>query len=205
MAYAKQEAKPGCAGYFLRSSVAPDTRMQAEAPSKPVFLPVFGEKPAKLTEQASSEEPKKTAVTEQALKRPNKMLAQSVVISGLMSPQFGLAPQIAQDAAHAAANKMSLPPLSAKVFREADPLVQSVELDVTSLKSAPPAVKTFKQSKAPAQSHTFLMIKEIEFPHLFENPIVKHQNMTKFFDEQDFNSDCETVERNRVDLLKQLE
>jgi hypothetical protein len=51
-----------------------------------VFLPVFGEKPAKLTEQASSEEPKKTAVTEQALKRPNKMLAQSVVISGLTSP-----------------------------------------------------------------------------------------------------------------------
>jgi hypothetical protein len=49
------------------------------------------------------------------------------------------------------------------------------------------------------------MIKEKEFPQLFENPIVKHQNMTKFFDEQDFNSDCETVERNRVDLLKQLE
>jgi len=53
--------------------------------------------------------------------------------------------------------------------------------------------------------HSFLMIKEKEFPHLFENQIVRQQNMTKFFDEQDFNSDCETVERNRVDLLKQLE
>ena len=99
--------------------------MQAEELPKPVFLPVFGEKPAKLTEQATSEEPKKTAVTEQGLKRPNKMLAQSVIISGLTSPQFGLAPQIAQDAAHTTANKkMSLPPLSVKVFREADPLVQ---------------------------------------------------------------------------------
>ena len=36
------------------------------------------------------------------------------------------------------------------------------------------------------------------------NPIVQHQKMSKYLDEQDFNSDCETIERNRDDLLKQL-
>jgi len=88
-----------------------------------------------------------------------------------------------------------------------------VELDVTSLKSAPPAVpKTFnkvgkasQQQQSSAKLTSFLMIKEKEFPHLFENPVVRHQRMTKFFAEQDFNSDCETVERNKVDLLKELE
>ena len=28
--------------------------------------------------------------------------------------------------------------------------------------------------------------------------------MSKYLDEQDFNSDCETIERNKDDLLKQL-
>ena len=86
------------------------------------------------------------------------------------------------------------------------------ELEVTSLKSAPPAVPKTMKGKAAQQLHqaqgketAFLLIREKEFPHLFENPIVRHQRMSKFFDEQDFNSDCETVERNKVDLLKQLE
>ena len=69
---------------------------------------------------------------------------------------------------------MALPPLSEKVFREPTPL-DHVELDVTSLKSAPPAVKTFKSGKAqPSKVTSFLMIKEKEFPHLFENSVVRH-------------------------------
>ena len=51
----------------------------------------------------------------------------------------------------------------------------------------------------------FLLIKESDFPNLFDNTVVKKQKMSKFFDEQDFNSDLETIELNRIDLLKQLE
>ena len=50
----------------------------------------------------------------------------------------------------------------------------------------------------------FLAIKEREFPHLFKNPVVQHQKMSKFLDEIDFNSDSETVERNQSDLLSSL-
>lgn len=49
-----------------------------------------------------------------------------------------------------------------------------------------------------------MLIKEKEFPDLFQNPVVKHQKMSKFFDEQDFNSDCEMIERNKNDLLASL-
>lgn len=49
------------------------------------------------------------------------------------------------------------------------------------------------------------MIREREFSNLFaNNPVTKQQKMSKYFDEQDFNSDSETIERNKVDLLKQL-
>lgn len=48
------------------------------------------------------------------------------------------------------------------------------------------------------------MIQEHEFPHLFKNPVVQQQKMSKYLDEQDFNSDSETIEHNKGDLLKQL-
>ena len=54
-------------------------------------------------------------------------------------------------------------------------------------------------------TRAFLMIREREFANLFDDPVVRHQKMSKYFDEQDFNSDCETIERNQNDLLKQLE
>ena len=59
-------------------------------------------------------------------------------------------------------------------------------------------------SEAEPPTHRFMCIRELEFPRLFKNPIVKHQKMSKFLDEQDFNSDTETIERNRGDLLKQV-
>lgn len=49
-----------------------------------------------------------------------------------------------------------------------------------------------------------MVIKEQEFPHLFQNQVVKQQKLSKLLDEQDFNSDCETIGRNREDLLKSL-
>lgn len=33
---------------------------------------------------------------------------------------------------------------------------------------------------------------------------MQHQKMSKYLDEQDFNSDCETIERNKGDLLNLL-
>jgi len=128
-------------------------------------------------------------------------MAWSVKISGLASPQFGQA-NASDDGI---IKKAVLPPLSMKGFRES--AFDHVALEVTSLKSAPPAMKTFKPKNHPkaASTSTFLMIREKEFPHLFEDPVVRHQRMSKFFAEQDFNSDCETVERNRDDMLKQLE
>ena len=53
-------------------------------------------------------------------------------------------------------------------------------------------------------TRSFLKIREKEFPHLFENEVVMHQKMSKYFDEQDFNSDCETINRNKFDLLKHV-
>ena len=192
-----QEGKPVCASYFLRSCVASNVRINPETVAKPVFLPYFGEKPAKMVECSASDAPKKTAVTDQGFKRPSK-IAWSVKISGIASPHFGMAN--ASDVV--ISRKMALPPLSMKMFRETAPM-DNVALEVTSMKSAPPALKALKPKSHPAVTYTssFLMIKEKEFPHLFENPVVRHQRMSKFFAEQDFNSDCETVERNKVDLL----
>lgn len=62
--------------------------------------------------------------------------------------------------------------------------------------------KTAKPSGLKPETRPFLMIREREFSNLFENPITKQQKMSKYFDEQDFNSDCETIERNKDDLLK---
>ena len=49
-----------------------------------------------------------------------------------------------------------------------------------------------------------MVTQEQEFPHLSQNQVVRQQKMSKYFDEQDFNSDCETIERNKEDLLKSL-
>jgi len=86
-----------------------------------------------------------------------------------------------------------------------------VSLEVTKMKKIPEAVprvgtcsKGGSRSDQEAELRSFMMIKEREFPHLFKNSIVKHQKMSKYLDEQDFNSDCETIERNKSDLLEHL-
>ena len=48
------------------------------------------------------------------------------------------------------------------------------------------------------------MIKEKNFPNLFENPVVRGQKMTDFYDEIDYASDEETINNNRQTLLKGL-
>ena len=84
------------------------------------------------------------------------------------------------------------------------------------MKVLPPATKKLtaksspgKQSRAapckPEETRSFMMIREKEFPQLFaENAIVRNQRMSKYFDEQDYNSDSETIERNKGDLLADL-
>ena len=86
---------------------------------------------------------------------------------------------------------------------------ENVTLEVTSMKSAPPAMPKFF-SKAPKSAKKtietdFLLIREKEFCNLFDNPVVKAQKMSKFFDEQDFNSDVETIEGNKIEILKNFE
>lgn len=42
---------------------------------------------------------------------------------------------------------------------------------------------TMKRVADTSSNHKFLAIKEREFPHLFRNPIVQYQKMSKFLDE----------------------
>ena len=90
--------------------------------------------------------------------------------------------------------KPVLPPVAMKTFKE--PALDDVTLEVTSLRSAP--VATLKPTKPKiahkvTETRQFMMIREAEFPHLFKDPIVQHQKMSKYFEEQDYNSDCETI------------
>ena len=61
------------------------------------------------------------------------------------------------------------------------------------------------QAEESKKKQSFLLIKEKDFPNLFENQIVKKQNKEKYFVEQDYGSDQETVEINKATLLKDLE
>lgn len=118
--------------------------------------------------------------------------------------------------------RMQLPPVTEKTYTEAPyeaSLLSRGTFDSISLKRVPPISKSFEELRecsyhyctSACQPQTqekpldFLLIKESDFPNLFDNPVVKKQKMTKFFDEQDFNSDLETIELNKIDLLKQLE
>lgn len=60
-----------------------------------------------------------------------------------------------------------------------------------------------RKEKAP--EYNFLMIKEKDFPNLFENPVVRGQKMSEFYDEIDYASDEETINNNRETLLKGLQ
>lgn len=71
-----------------------------------------------------------------------------------------------------------------KTFKE--PVLDDVTLEVTSLRSAP--VATLKPTKPKItqkgqQTRQFMMIRESEFPHLFKDPVVQHQKMSKYFEE----------------------
>ena len=77
-----------------------------------------------------------------------------------------------------------LPPVAMKTFKE--PVLDDVTLEVTSLRSAP--VATLKPTKPKItqkglQTRQFMMIREAEFPHLFKDPVVKEQKMSKYFEE----------------------
>ena len=97
-----------------------------------------------------------------------------------------------------------MPPVTAKTYSE--PNLDSVTLNVIKLQTIPSVAKPLKTKtdQKPTPTISFLMIKEKEFPHLFEDDVSRHQKMSKYFDEQDFNSDCELIERNKGDLLKNL-
>ena len=62
-----------------------------------------------------------------------------------------------------------------------------------------------KSNKKPSENLSFMMIKEQEFPHLFEDPVLKLKKKQKLVDEQDYESDCEIIERNKAELLQCLE
>lgn len=49
------------------------------------------------------------------------------------------------------------------------------------------------------------MVKEESMPELFANPIVKSQKMTDYYDEIDYASDEETINKNRQTLLRGLQ
>lgn len=95
-------------------------------------------------------------------------------------------------------------PIKIKNFLE--PNIDKVTLSTIKLQTIPSNSKLMKAKadQKPKPTRSFLLIHEKEFPHLFQNEVVKHQKMSKYFDEQDFNSDCETINRNKDDLLKQL-
>ena len=48
------------------------------------------------------------------------------------------------------------------------------------------------------------MIRQKEFPHLFKNDVVKNQRMSKFFQEQDYESEVECISKNKEIMLKDL-
>ena len=113
-----------------------------------------------------------------------------------------------------------LPPVTKKTFKEPayESDISQVGLDIIKLKRVPPVLKVFSEEQDEIMSSVadsdqnnlrkplnFLLIKEKEFPNLFDDPIIKQQKMSKFFNEQDFNSDIETIELNKIDLLKQVE
>jgi hypothetical protein len=100
--------------------------------------------------------------------------------------------------------RSDLPPVTPKTYSE--PNLDNVTFSVIKLQTIPSVAKPLKTKadQKPTPTISFLMIKEKEFPHLFEDDVSKHQKMSKYFDEQDFNSDCELIERNKGDLLKNL-
>lgn len=48
------------------------------------------------------------------------------------------------------------------------------------------------------------MIRQKEFPNLFKDPVVKNQRMSKFNEENDYDSDVECIEKNKQTMLKDL-
>ena len=97
-------------------------------------------------------------------------------------------------------------PLTKKSFEEKPH--DNLSLEVATMKAAPVAVRPGSFNANPTdqkpETRTFLMIKEREFPHLFEHSILRQQKKSKYLDEIDFNSDCETIERNSTDLLSEV-
>jgi len=113
--------------------------------------------------------------------------------------QFNLQKNAKLTGAAPRVKKLQFKPVVKKTFIE-EPL-PCLHLELTRLKTVPQAAcRRPKPSRRP-----FLLIRENEFPNLFKDPVVQHQKMSKYLDEQDFNSDGETIERNKADLLNHVD
>ena len=197
--------------YFLRSSVVKNARTatELEAPIKQEAKKILAIKTPQIarvvTQQEMAESPC-TPCFAKSVRRQN----------GSLLNAFQADLSATSDTVLRTKKVPILPPV--KQTFSAEPLTNTVTLDIAKMKSLPPSQLKNSSFNSPSKStvsqklnapisstKSFLMIKEAEFPALFaENPVVKRQKMSRYFDEQDYNSDCETIERNKGDLLGDL-